>query len=231
MKPIRFFLALTALVSPLLASEAEKPAPRDYATVRAPPAPQSQELESAEAKSAGCVSCHTDSDRKTMHPTEAVVQGSMDRGSLAFIELPSSRHLGTNYGEDAPTLFYKPRGGTARRIAGPGGYQLAVHGPWIAQTQDADYTVNCGTTELIDTRRAVSSQRTAIRTIGCGEGGEAAAGNAFVGDNLYFGMSVGPLTATSGTLYRHSLVSGTDFTGPSHVGALEAWAQTSPNSA
>jgi hypothetical protein len=74
--PVLLLLAL--LNSQLIASETEKPIPRDYSLVRAPPAPQSQEWEAAEGKSAGCVSCHADSDRKTMHPTEAVVLGCTD---------------------------------------------------------------------------------------------------------------------------------------------------------
>jgi hypothetical protein len=72
-------LALAAfLASPLVASEGENAVARDYALVTAPPAPQSQSWEQAEAKSAGCVSCHTDSEAKTMHPTPAVVLGCTD---------------------------------------------------------------------------------------------------------------------------------------------------------
>jgi LVIVD repeat len=71
-------LFLLFLAPPLVASEAEKPVARDYSLVRAPAAPQSQDPEAAEAKSAGCVSCHTDSDEKTMHPGQAVVLGCTD---------------------------------------------------------------------------------------------------------------------------------------------------------
>src|SRR3954466_9957425 len=72
-------LALAALIaSPLVASEGEKPVARDYSLVTAPPAPQSQTWEQAEAKSAGCVPCHTDSEARTMHPTPAVVLGCTD---------------------------------------------------------------------------------------------------------------------------------------------------------
>src|SRR4051812_18433623 len=67
-----------ALASPLFASEGEAPVARDYSLVAAPPAPRSQSWEQAEAKSAGCVSCHTDSEAKTMHPTPAVVLGCTD---------------------------------------------------------------------------------------------------------------------------------------------------------
>ncbi|HEX4737430.1 MAG TPA: hypothetical protein VH331_07705 [Allosphingosinicella sp.] len=71
-----FLLAIFG--SPLLASEGEQPVARDYSLVRAGPAPQTQEPEAADAKSAGCVSCHTDSDQKTMHKTPAVVLGCTD---------------------------------------------------------------------------------------------------------------------------------------------------------
>jgi hypothetical protein len=71
-------LLVGLLASPLTASEGEKPVARDYGLVRAGPAPRTQEWEAAEEKSAGCVSCHTDSDRKTMHATPAVVLGCTD---------------------------------------------------------------------------------------------------------------------------------------------------------
>jgi hypothetical protein len=64
--------------SPLTASEGEKPVARDYSLVRAAAAPRTQEWDVAEAKSAGCVSCHTDSDEKSMHQSQAVVLGCTD---------------------------------------------------------------------------------------------------------------------------------------------------------
>ncbi|HEX8262769.1 MAG TPA: multiheme c-type cytochrome, partial [Allosphingosinicella sp.] len=70
------FLGL--LATPLLASEGGKPVARDHALVRAGPAPRTQEWDSAEAKSAGCVSCHVGSDQKTMHASPAVVLGCVD---------------------------------------------------------------------------------------------------------------------------------------------------------
>ena len=69
---------LWLLTSPLFASEGEKAVERDYSLVRAAPAPRTQEWGAAEAKSAGCVSCHTDSDAKTMHRSQAVVLGCVD---------------------------------------------------------------------------------------------------------------------------------------------------------
>ncbi|HEV2748335.1 MAG TPA: hypothetical protein VGW34_13685, partial [Allosphingosinicella sp.] len=73
--------------SSLLASEGEKPVERDYSLVRGGEAPRTQEWEAAEAKSAGCVSCHTASDAKTMHKSPAVVLGCTDchGGNAAII--------------------------------------------------------------------------------------------------------------------------------------------------
>jgi hypothetical protein len=60
----------------LLASEGEKP--RDIKYAFTPPAPQNQGWEEANAKSNGCISCHTASDQKTMHASPAVVLGCAD---------------------------------------------------------------------------------------------------------------------------------------------------------
>jgi hypothetical protein len=54
----------------------EEAVERSYVT--APPAPAFQTWDQADAKSQGCVSCHTKSDRKTMHASEAVVLGCTD---------------------------------------------------------------------------------------------------------------------------------------------------------
>jgi hypothetical protein len=85
---------LTLLASPLVASEAEKAVTRDYSLVRAPAAPRTQEWDAAEAKSAGCVSCHADSDQKTMHKTPAVVLGCTDchGGNAAVAVNPALAH-------------------------------------------------------------------------------------------------------------------------------------------
>jgi hypothetical protein len=44
----------------------------------APPAPVKQTVAEAEAKSAGCMTCHTATDRKTMHQNPGVVLGCTD---------------------------------------------------------------------------------------------------------------------------------------------------------
>src|SRR5262249_21494632 len=44
----------------------------------APPAPERQSVAEADAKSAGCLSCHTATDRHTMHQNPGVVLGCAD---------------------------------------------------------------------------------------------------------------------------------------------------------
>ncbi len=60
------------------AADKEKPVKRDYSAVFAPPAPQRQSLAEMEAKSEGCLTCHTKSDAPTMHLTPAVRLGCTD---------------------------------------------------------------------------------------------------------------------------------------------------------
>lgn len=71
-------LATLALASVTIASEGEKPVMRDYARVTAPAAPRAQSWAQADAKSAGCLSCHTATDQKTMHAAPSVVLGCTD---------------------------------------------------------------------------------------------------------------------------------------------------------
>jgi len=62
------------------AAGGEKPVKRDYvaAGVIAPPAPARQTVAQMDAKSEGCISCHTASDAPTMHETPAVRLGCID---------------------------------------------------------------------------------------------------------------------------------------------------------
>ena len=69
-------LLLICWSASLLAAEGEKP--RKIKHKQYPDAPAFQTWEEADAKSKGCVSCHTRSDRKTMHASEAVVLGCVD---------------------------------------------------------------------------------------------------------------------------------------------------------
>lgn len=88
-------LALAAIVggTELVAAEKEVAVARDYSLVRAAPAPRTQEWAEAEAKSAGCQSCHTDSDSHTMHRSPAVVLGCTDcHGGNPSITRPAEVH-------------------------------------------------------------------------------------------------------------------------------------------
>ncbi|WP_284124975.1 hypothetical protein [Parerythrobacter aestuarii] len=60
------------------AAEGEKAVERDYSRVIVPPAPARQSVADMDAKSEGCVSCHTKSDAPTMHVTPAVRLGCTD---------------------------------------------------------------------------------------------------------------------------------------------------------
>jgi len=69
-------LLLALPVSLVLGASGEKAVERNHVT--APPAPASQSAEAMEAKSAGCLSCHTETDQKTMHANPAVKLGCTD---------------------------------------------------------------------------------------------------------------------------------------------------------
>jgi hypothetical protein len=61
--------------------------------VTAPNAPSWQTQKEADAKSEGCISCHSDSDQKTMHANPAVVLGCVDcHGGDATIMRSSDLH-------------------------------------------------------------------------------------------------------------------------------------------
>ena len=79
------FVAIAALVfgaslfvAQSRAAEGEKPVPRDYTRVAAPPAPRGQTLEAMLGKSEGCNSCHVQTDAPTMHVSAAVRLGCTD---------------------------------------------------------------------------------------------------------------------------------------------------------
>ncbi len=72
----------------LRASEDEAPVHRVYP--RFPSAPANQAPEMADAKSAGCVSCHTSTDQASMHASPAVVLGCVDcHGGDAGVTAPA----------------------------------------------------------------------------------------------------------------------------------------------
>ena len=100
-------LILALLLTPGLAfAEEEEAIERDYHT--APAAPSFQTPQQAEAKSAGCVTCHSDSDQKTMHRTPAVILGCVDcHGGNAQVTAPAGeayrapRHEAAGHVSDA----------------------------------------------------------------------------------------------------------------------------------
>jgi hypothetical protein len=99
MRPILATLALLAImVAPETATAAGGESPRSIRHVTAPPAPPGQTWEQAAGKSAGCVTCHTAMDNKTMHINEGVVLGCTDcHGG----NIKASRPAGTDPGHPA----------------------------------------------------------------------------------------------------------------------------------
>jgi hypothetical protein len=87
----RIALSAFALLSvPTWANDAAKSVERKYVT--APHAPASQTPEQAQTKSAGCVTCHQESDAKTMHMNPAVQLGCADcHGGNASVRLTTLR--------------------------------------------------------------------------------------------------------------------------------------------
>jgi hypothetical protein len=82
-------IALAAAIGIAVGSEGEKPAARAYA--KSASAPEKQTVAQADAKSRGCVSCHTASDRHTMHQNPGVILGCTDcHGGKASVEKPGA---------------------------------------------------------------------------------------------------------------------------------------------
>ena len=98
--------------------------------VQAPSAPKSQTAEQMQNKSAGCVSCHTESDSKTMHQSQAIRLGCTDcHGGRADVFNPESGvvaagHGSSNYNEardqahvlpNYPDAWHYPHSATPER--------------------------------------------------------------------------------------------------------------------
>jgi LVIVD repeat len=91
-----------------LAAEGEKPRRIDYPLY--PPAPAEQSQAEAAAKSAGCVSCHTDSDAASMHRSPAVVLGCVDcHGGDASVRVPPGPLHGDAYAVARDRAHVQPR--------------------------------------------------------------------------------------------------------------------------
>jgi len=84
---------LLVLAGGAMAAEGESPRHIDYPIY--PPAPAVQSDQEMAAKSHGCVSCHTETDEKTMHANPAVVLGCTDcHGGDATIMKPAGARQG-----------------------------------------------------------------------------------------------------------------------------------------
>ena len=78
--------------------------------VTAPNAPAFQTWADADQKSQGCITCHTDSDRKTMHASPAVVLGCTDcHGGDATVTAPSGGHDDVAHHDAAERAHVLPR--------------------------------------------------------------------------------------------------------------------------
>jgi hypothetical protein len=73
---VAVLISFTLPAAIMAASEGEAPVARTYAVT--PPAPANQTAAEAEAKSAGCMSCHTETDSKSMHVNPAIQLGCTD---------------------------------------------------------------------------------------------------------------------------------------------------------
>ncbi|MDQ8045552.1 MAG: hypothetical protein REI11_13185 [Patulibacter sp.] len=122
------------------------------------------------------------------------IEGAFDGGALVFSRWTGKGKPVTFIDHQqvfAPTtLFYRPAHGSVRRLAAPGGEQLALRGRWIAQVRDTTTPENdglCGvsTVELV----SVSGKTVRpMRTTGCGLNGQSSAGPSFIGGGLMFAL-------------------------------------------
>ncbi|MEZ5598871.1 MAG: multiheme c-type cytochrome, partial [Pseudomonadales bacterium] len=95
-------LFLLAICPASWSSSEEKPVERDYSQVRAAPAPANQTAEDVRSKSEGCVSCHTESDAKTMHVSTAVRLGCTDcHGGNPSVFNPMEGQTSHGHGDSA----------------------------------------------------------------------------------------------------------------------------------
>lgn len=103
-----FALAAVACGVVWAASGKPEKVERDYVT--APSAPAFQTWSQADEKSSGCVTCHTDSDRKTMHANPAVVLGCTDcHGGDASIHSSASAASSLEYRAEMDKAHILPR--------------------------------------------------------------------------------------------------------------------------
>ena len=96
---MRALIVILLLLAASIVSFADSSAPAHGPDAPAsPPAPAKQTLVEADAKSQGCITCHTASDRHTMHANPAVVLGCTDchGGDAKVNKLAGSEYGGTD---------------------------------------------------------------------------------------------------------------------------------------
>jgi len=83
-------IALLLLAASVIGFASAPVAPTGPDAPMGPPAPARQTQVDADGKSAGCVTCHTASDRHTMHANPAVVLGCTDcHGGKSTVQKPA----------------------------------------------------------------------------------------------------------------------------------------------
>src|SRR6185369_10626947 len=70
--------SVSSVVQPLYGDSGHGPKPVERTYTTYPSAPKTQSVADADKKSFGCVSCHTASDRHTMHQNPGVIPGCAD---------------------------------------------------------------------------------------------------------------------------------------------------------
>ena len=109
MMHLRTLTLLTTLLLSASAFAAEGEKPRSIEYPHYPAAPARQPWHDAERKSEGCVSCHTASDAKTMHVSDAVVLGCTDcHGGDASIRGPANQTSGGAFEEARDLAHVQP---------------------------------------------------------------------------------------------------------------------------
>jgi hypothetical protein len=96
LRRILFLLLASLLIGSGAVHAAGEEKPRAITYTQTPPAPASQNQAEADAKSAGCKSCHTASDSASMHTSPAVILGCTDcHGGDAAIRAPMGAKKGS----------------------------------------------------------------------------------------------------------------------------------------
>lgn len=119
-----------------------------------PPAPAMQQTADAANKSAGCISCHADSDAATMHRSDAVVLGCVDcHGGSPAVFAPSGAPSAASYAVARDAAHVQPR------------YPQSWHYPSSANPEQAYTLLNRESAEFI---RFVNPSDYRVASAACG---------------------------------------------------------------